>query len=177
MHPDRPDEPPELDADDAPELDEALDAARRAVLEREERRKAERRSGLDRRRRPLADPAWLAAASVSWLAVFLVLLSPPGFLRPPEPRPYRPPDDAIEASLRYGLWLADHRVREFLSRHGRLPSFLGETGAGDRAITMDVTGERSYRLVGRVGELELVLTDAMAADSFLGASVEALRTD
>lgn len=175
MHPDRPD-PDDPATDDAPDIDPALAAAHRAILEREERRRADRRSGLDRRRAPAAvDQTWLAAAALGWLVVFFALLTPPAFLRGPAPVPYRPPDGTVEASLRYGLWLADHRVGDFLAREGRLPSFLAESGTSDPAITLDVTGERSYRLVGRAGELELVLTDRMAADSFLGTSLTALR--
>lgn len=178
MLPDRPD-PDDTATDQAPEIDPALAAAHRAVLEREERRRADRRSGLDRRlRAPAAvDQTWFAAAAAGWLVVFLVLLTPPAFLRPPAPAPYRPPEGALEASLRYGLWLADHRVGDFVAREGRLPSFLAESGSGDPAITMEVTGERSYRLVGRAGELELVLTDRMAADSFLGSSLAVLRPE
>ena len=158
MHPDKPEQPPEPAADDfTPDLDPALEAARKAVVAREERRKEERRSGRDRRQRPLAEPMWRAAASASWLVVFLILLTPPAFLRAPAPRPYRPPAEATEASLRFGLWLANHRIELFLAGQGRLPSFLGETGAGDPAITM-----------------ELVLTDATAAEAFLGNSLTML---
>lgn len=174
MLPDKPDSDATAD-DPAPELDSALAAAHRAVLEREERRRARRRSGHDRRRAAIA-PGWLATAAGSWLVVFLVLLNPPAFLRGPAPEPFQPPAADAAASLRYGLWLADHRVRDFFRREGRLPSFLGEAGSRDAALTMEVTGERSYRLLGRLGELELVLTDAMSADSFLAGSLDSLRS-
>lgn len=108
--------------------------------------------------------------------MFLLLLSPPPLLRGPEPAPFRPDEGTAEASLRYGMWLAQHRVERFHDRTGRLPSFLREAGPTDPAITMDVTGERNYRLLGREGTLELVLTDRMAADSFLGSSLERLRS-
>ncbi len=162
---------------DGPELGALLADAQRAVLDREERRLAERRQGERRASeiRPAIDPVWLTMASISWLAVILALLSPPAFMQAPSPAPFAPAAGALEPSLRYGLWLARNRVDAFSKREGRLPSFLGETGMRDDALRMEVVGERSYRLVASLGERPLVLTDRMAADSFLGGSLDRLR--
>jgi hypothetical protein len=171
-----PDEPiATADAEAAP-LDDLLSEAHRAVLDREERRLAERRQASRQARpvRPVPDPGWLAAASISWVLVVMALLFPPAFLRSPAPAPFAPEAVSAEASLRYGMWLARHRVDDFASRAGRLPSFLGETGTRDASITLTVTGEHSYELRGRDGAMELVLTGRMAADSFVGGSLARL---
>ncbi len=163
------------EAEAAP-LDDLLSEAHRAVLDREERRSAERRHASRQARpvRPVPDPGWLAAAAISWVLVVMALLFPPAFLRSPAPAPFAPEAVNAEASLRYGMWLARHRVDDFAARAGRLPSFLGETGTRDASITLTVTGERSYELRGRDGAMELALTGRMAADSFVGGSLARL---
>jgi hypothetical protein len=82
----------------------------------------------------------------------------------------------VEPSLRYGIWLAEQRVVTFTQREGRLPSFLAEAGMLDSTIVLEVTGERSYRLHGRAAGHAVVFTSGMSVDSFLGESVEQLRT-
>jgi hypothetical protein len=166
-----PDPPVAAVAEIAP-LDDLLSEAHRAVLEREERRVEERRHAGRQARpvRPIPNPAWLAAASFSWVLVVMALLFPPAILRAPTPVPFAPGAANAEASLRYGMWLARHRVDDFAARAGRLPSFLGETGMRDASITLMVTGERSYELRGRDGTMALALTRRMSADSFVGES-------
>lgn len=125
-------------------------------------------------RRPVPSQ-WLAAALGGWLVVALLWLVQPAIARGPTDHPWAPAPGVAEPSLRYGLWLAHARVEGFLKAHGRLPSFLEETGLADSSLTLTATGERSYVLEGRQGELRLTLTSGMAADSFLGSSLEALR--
>lgn len=157
---------------EATPLSDLLSEAHRAVLDREERRLAERQQAGRQAPtvRPIPNPGWLAAALLSWVLVALALLFPPALLRSPAAVPFAPAAASAEASLRYGLWLARHRVDDFAARAGRLPSFLGETGTDDGSITLTVTGERSYELQGRAGALQLTLTGRMAADSFVGGS-------
>lgn len=164
-------------ADGGAELGTLLAEAHQAVLAREERRLAERRVAERRAAppRPAPDPVWLAAASMAWLLVAFALLTPPAFMRAPAAEPFRPTPAAAESSARYGLWLARHRVDDFIAREGRLPSFLGEAGMRDPSIRLEVTGERSYRLEYATGRADLQLTDRMAADSFLGNSLSTLR--
>jgi|CXWL01.1.fsa_nt_gi hypothetical protein len=128
--------------------------------------------------RPLRQPVpsgWLAAALGGWGVVALLQVTQPAAVRGPEDRPWTPAPSLADASLRYGLWLADARVEAFLEANGRLPSFLEETGLADSSLTLTATGERTYRLEGRQGTLRLELSSGMAADSFLGASLETLR--
>lgn len=113
---------------------------------------------------------WLAAAFASWLLFAALLLFRPAFVRGPAPAPFTPSAAERDPSLRYGLWLARRQIDRFRTREGRLPSFLGETGFRDTTITMDVTGESTFVLIGRDHDLTLRLASAMAADSFLGRS-------
>ncbi len=144
---------------------DALAAARDAVLQR---------------RAPLApEPAppalargWLAVALLSWGVVVVTFLAPPAALQSPAGTPYGAPAGLQDASLRYGLWLANGAVARFVAREGRLPSFPGEAGITDPAIELEVTGGRSWTLHAPGGVL---LTSAMPADAFLGGSVGALR--
>lgn len=155
------------------ELEGRLADAHAAVLARE----AERRRALLALPppRPRADAGWVAAASASWLVVALVIIAPPALFRGAEPRPFAPLPATLEASLRYGIWLAHHQVADFARREGRMPSFLGEAGMSDSAIVLVVTGERTYRLVAVANGNELRFESAMSVDSFLGASLTRLR--
>ena len=118
---------------------------------------------------------WLSAALAGWLLVAFVLLAPPAIARGPADRPWQPPRDAAEASLRYGLWLARGRVDALVLAEGRVPPRLGDVGVVDTSLTLVVTGRRAFRIEGRQGALRLSLSSSMAADSFLGASLETLR--
>lgn len=124
-----------------------------------------------------ASSAWLAAAMLSWLVVASLLVFRPAVASGPINHPYTPPTVQREASLRYGIWLANASVQRFLSEQHRLPSFLAEAGVMDTTIAMRVTGETSYVLEGNDGEIALTLPSASAADSFLGESVRELRGD
>src|SRR5690606_7205807 len=123
---------------------------------------------------PRPPAGWLAAASAAWLVVALALISPPTFLRGATAEPFEPSPGQVEPSLRYGIWLAEQRVAGFVRREGRLPSFLAETGLQDSTITLEVTGERSYRLEAGMGGRVVRFESGMAADSFLGTSLEQL---
>ena len=52
---------------------------------------------------------------------------------------------------------------------------LGDVGVVDTSLTLVVTGRRAFRIDGRQGAMRLSLSSTMAADSFLGASLETLR--
>ena len=170
MHPDN-SEPGEPAVDT--ELEGRLADAHAAVLAREaERRRALRELPPPK---PRAQAGWVAAASAAWVLVALALIAPPAALRGASPRPFEPEPALVEPSLRYGVWLAEQRVAAFVRREGRLPSFLGEAGMLDPAISLEVTGERTYRLVGAAGEHTVRFESGMSADSFVGTSVARLR--
>ncbi len=125
---------------------------------------------------PRAVPSgWLAAALTGWILVAAMVLVEPAIARGPVDRPWRPPPTATEASLRYGLWLARARVDALVRAEGRVPPRLGDVGVMDTSLTLTVTGQRTYRIEGRDGALRLSLTSTMAADSFLGTSLDVLR--
>lgn len=170
MHPENSNaDEPAVDA----ELEGRLADAHAAVLAREaERRRAARELPPPR---PRAQAGWVAAAAAAWLVVAVVLLAPPRFLQGAAPRPFAPDAGLVEPSLRYGVWLAQHRINAFALREGRLPSFLAEAGVRDSAISFEVSGERSYRLRASAGERILQFESGMSADSFLGTSITQLR--
>jgi hypothetical protein len=155
------------------ELEGRLAEAHAAVLAREAARR--QASAELPPPKPRADAAWLAAAMTAWLVVILVLLAPPAFLRGAQPRPFAPLASQMESSLRYGIWLARHRVAAFQASEGRLPSFLGEVGVMDTAIILEGTGESTYRLTSDQGDRALIYESSMSVDSFLGRSLELLR--
>lgn len=119
---------------------------------------------------------WLIAAVTTWILLLFLLLFPPAFARTPQNQIFTPPTELREASLRYGLWLARQRVDAFVAREARVPISNAEAGISDRAIRLQPLGGRTYQLVGRDGSIALTLTSVMAADSFLGGSLTALRT-
>lgn len=155
------------------ELDGRLADAHAAVLARE----AERRRALQELPppKPRAPAGWVATAAAAWLLVALAIIAPPAALRGATARPFTPPVSQLEPSLRYGIWLAHHHVAAFARREGRLPSFLAEAGVRDSAIVLEVTGERTYRLIAGSGEQALRFDSAMSVDSFLGGSMSRLR--
>lgn len=155
------------------ELEGRLADAHAAVLVREaERRRALRELPPPK---PRAQAGWVAAASLAWVLVALAVIAPPAALRGAMPRPFEPAPALVEPSLRYGIWLAEHRVTAFARREGRLPSFLAEAGMQDSSIALEVTGERSYRLVGTTRDRTVSFESGMSADSFVGESVTLLR--
>jgi hypothetical protein len=66
-------------------------------------------------------------------------------------------------------------VAAFQASEGRLPSFLGEVGVMDPAITLEATGESSYRLTGEQDARTLIYESSMSVDSFLGESMQLLQ--
>jgi hypothetical protein len=118
---------------------------------------------------------WLATALGSWLIFAALVALQPAFARGPSDRPWRPAPQLTEASLRYGVWLARNRIEGFAKANGRLPSFIGEVGVTDPALTLVVTGERDYAVEGQDGQARVRLERAMDADSFLGSSLAALK--
>ncbi len=117
---------------------------------------------------------WVVAAGASWAALAWLLLFPPAFSRPEPSRTFVPPAELREASLRYGLWLADQRVQAFIQRNARVPSHLSEIGVADLQLAIEPTGDRSYELVARDSSMTVRLSSAMAADSFLGSALASL---
>lgn len=122
-----------------------------------------------------AHSGWLATALVTWITVAALLAFNPPLVSGPVAHAFVTAPAQREASLRYGIWLANGAVQRFIARSNRLPSFLGETGYSDRTIQMRVTGSRSYELVGTEGETALTLPSNVPADAFLGESVRTLR--
>ena len=170
MHPEN--SPTDEPAPDV-ELEGRLADAHAAVLAREAERKRVLRELPPPK--PRANPGWIAAASAAWLLVALALISPPAVLRGPQPRPFQPAPSLVEPSLRYGVWLAQHRVAAFARREGRLPSFLGEAGVVDSSIALEVTGETTYRLRALANDVSVEFASGMSADSFVGQSLQKLQ--
>lgn len=123
---------------------------------------------------PTAPSGWLAAALGSWLLVAALLVLQPAIVRPPVSRPFKTAVGKRDASLRYGVWLAHHRVQEFVATNQRLPSFLGEAGVNDSSVTMRVTGERSYVLEASEGSSGVRFTSEESPAAFLGESLHIL---
>lgn len=124
-----------------------------------------------------APNGWLAAAMATWILFAALLLWRPSFARGPQSHPTVVPTAQREASLRYGVWLANGAVQRFIVRNSRLPSFLNEAGVSDTTIQLRVTGERSYELVGSEGDASVTLASGASADLFLGESVRALQSN
>lgn len=169
--------PPPLREEEVPvyEIDVEKHFASPSLSEAQElvRAQAERRA-TERASPPVASPRvsspLLASAVAAWIVVAGLLLLQPPIARGPADQPWAPPPQNIEASLRYGLWLAQGRVEHFLRTRGRMPSFLAEAGIDDLTLTLVVVRGTEYRLEGRAGELVLELSSEMSADSMLGAS-------
>jgi hypothetical protein len=160
----------ELD-EDAVSLSSALAEAHRAVVHAERRRAEEHLAPAPRRSAP---GAWIAAAFAVWTLFGIMVTVRPAIVQGPARHPFASAVGAEDPSLRYGLWLARGRVEQFVAHRGRLPSFLGEAGVTDPAITMAVTGDRAYRLDATERGVSLSLSSRMAADSFLGNSLTGL---
>jgi hypothetical protein len=155
----------------AVDLDALLADAHQAVVARIE---------SDRRPPPAPPKApihggWLAACLGAWGLVLVLFLTPPAVLRGSPPLPYTPPSGLEEASLRWGLWLAHGRVESHREEATRLPTRLGETGFDDPAIELVVIDRTRFRLVGRLGPLQVVLDDREDSERFLGTALEELQ--
>lgn len=124
---------------------------------------------------PAAKPiGWMIAAGVSWGTLMVLLLFQPAIARMPEDRTFAAPPELRAASLRFGLWLARHRVDAFRRSAARLPNYGREAGIDDRAILLEANGKERYTLFAQDGSVALRLTSEMSVDSFLGESLTAL---
>jgi len=127
------------------------------------------RSGRAGSPAPLPQPiGWVIATVVAWAALAMLLIVPPAIGRPAKDRAFAAPPELRAASLRFGLWLARHRVDAFERTAARLPRHVGEAGVDDRTIILEPNGRRRYTLIARDGSVGLRLTSEMSADSFLG---------
>ncbi|MEO8478433.1 MAG: hypothetical protein ABI542_02285 [Gemmatimonadota bacterium] len=125
---------------------------------------------LKRRQRRL----W-ALLLLSWVAIIWIWSTKPAFIFGVEGGGASPV--RREASLRFGMVLEQSRAREYHDQTGQWPSSLVELGGeGENGVTGAPAGS-GFLIKGSSGDLQLELTDRMAADSFLGRSLQILRTD
>ena len=152
------------------EMSEAMRGAFRGVVEHHANL-----SGSARFPAPSPRPVgWIIATVVSWAMLIILLFVPTAIARTPESRSFTAPPELRAASLRFGLWLARHRVEAFARTAARLPSHVGEAGVDDRTILLEPNGRHRYTLTARDGSVGLRLTSEMSVDSFLGGSLAEL---
>lgn len=75
--------------------------------------------------------------------------------------------DQREAIARYALYLERARVDQYVADSGRLPPTLAEAGEVERGVVYRSNGA-DYTLEAKDGAIELILSNRMNADSFLG---------
>jgi hypothetical protein len=152
------------------EVSDAMRGAFKGVVEHHARLNAPASSPA-----PSAAPiGWIIATAVSWATLIMLFLYPPAMVRTPENRTFAAPPALRVTSLRFGLWLARHRVDAFARTFARLPSHVGQAGTDDRTIILEPNGRHSYTLIARDGSVGLRLTSEMSVDSFLGKSLTEL---
>lgn len=152
------------------EMSEAMRGAFQGVVEHHANLRGPARS-LVQSSKPVG---WIIATVASWATLIMLLLVPPAIARTPESRTFTAPPELRAASLRFGLWLARHRVDAFTRTAARLPSHVGEAGIDDRTVILEPNGRRRYTLIARDGSVGLRLTSEMSVDSFLGGSLATL---
>jgi len=110
---------------------------------------------------------------LSWVAMGWIWSAKPAFIFGAEGVGGSP--QRQEASLRFGMVLELGRAQEYHDRTGQWPTSLDALGGeGEDGVTGAPTAE-GFAVKGSDGELHLELTDRMAADSFLGQSLQILR--
>lgn len=112
----------------------------------------------------------------SWALIGWIWIARPALIFGPPAESLEPSPAWREASLRFGLTLQRGRIEEYTVQNGRLPATLEDAGEVEDGIAWE-RGDSSYTLTGTDGDLQLVLTDRMAVDSFLGNSLDVLRVD
>jgi hypothetical protein len=143
-----------------------------AVTERSKTEAEARNARLKGSRRRNSAVAWaafvlgLAGLGYIWTARPAWVFDP---LAPAEMSPAQ-----AEATTRFSLFLERARVDDFRDRRGRLPTSLPEAGPVEDGIDYQRIGG-GYLLTGASNGVQLRLTDAMDADSFLGNSLRVLR--
>lgn len=139
------------------------DAARR-------RERAEAKTPRARPQGPLLVVMLAALAATAWIwTVRPEAIFGPGTL-PPRTA------EAREAKARFALYLQHARVHSYVAAHGRPPASLAEAGPVEDGVTL-ATSPGGWSVQGEANGTTLVLTDRMAADSFLGNALEVLRQD
>lgn len=160
---------------DQVERNERLESAvREAVDDQIERDRADRAQSPPRGKRQQG--GLIVLLLLSWAAIGWIWSTRPAFIFGPEAGGLSA--ERQEASLRFGMVLEQARAREFKERTGRWPASLVELG--DEVAADGVVGMPSgagFLITGAAGDVHLELTDRMDSDSFLGESLEILRTD
>jgi len=116
----------------------------------------------------------VAVLLASWALIGWIWIARPPLIFGPAPEDLAPSPAWREASLRFGLTLQRGRIEEYRAQNGRLPPTLEDAGEVEEGITWE-RADSTFTLTGTDGDLRLVLTDRMAADSFLGNSLDILR--
>ncbi len=157
---------------DEAERRQKLEEALREAIQPREASPAEFRARARATRRDRS-PFLAAAMVLSWIGLGWFWIAKPAFFFGPKPSPAIPPGKE-EASLRFAIYLERGRVDEYVERHARLPESLAETGDVEDSVAYQRAGG-GYVLTGRYGPLQLRLSSAEDADSFLGRSIQQLR--
>ena len=159
---------------DEPNRREQLTSAVHAVLEskRDEASQA-REDRIAAERRAERQPALAVVLVIGWVLLGWLWITKPPAIFGAKPLAERSPALA-EASMRYALYLQRTQVEDHRRQSGRLPSTLAAMDHVESGVTYGLIGG-GYVLEGFANGSLLRLTNSMAADSFLGSSVNLLR--
>jgi hypothetical protein len=157
----------------ARERRQQLNAALQAVLEDQGDAVTSRaRKGKVRRR--VSRKVLVTGLAAGWLLIVWIWVARPGFLFGTKAQAF---DAAYrEASLRYSLYLQRGRIDRHVAEFGSLPATLKATNQPVESDMIYVPSGSGYTLIGRDSTLELQLTSRMSVDSFLGSSLDVLRS-
>lgn len=147
-------------------------AVRDAVANQAERDRADHDRAMSpvRRRQRLL----VVLLLLSWATMVWIWSTKPAFVFGSEGGIESP--QRQEASLRFGMVLELSRARDFHDQTGRWPSSLAELGGVVEDGVSGAPEGTGFATQGSTGDLQLKLTDQMATDSFLGRSLQILRT-
>jgi hypothetical protein len=108
-----------------------------------------------------------------WAVIAWIWSTKPAFLFGATPVIVRPPE-VEEASLRFALYLERGRLDRHVRQTGSVPATLDAAGPVEEGVSMVRTSD-GYELLGNRGGVNLRMSSAMNADSFLGESLDVLR--
>ena len=150
---------------------EQLEAAVRDAVESQQGQTSGhrgRRAAPTTAHRPLILLMMLIWALIAW-----IWSTKPAFLFGAAPVVVQSPE-VEEASLRFALYLERGRIERHVRQTGQMPASLEAAGAVESGVSLVRTSD-GYELLGNRGGVQLRMSSAMNADSFLGGSLDVLR--
>jgi hypothetical protein len=145
-----------------------------AIRDAVEAQKAAARTQAPLRKAKRNNKALLGVLLLTWAGIAWLWIARPAWVFQPDGQPPLSAEQE-EAALRFAMYLQRGRVEAYRQRHGVWPGSVADLDQREEGVDFELEGS-GYLLTGRRAGNYLVLRSGMNADSFLGNSINILRS-